>query len=167
MIKKYKQYLKENIDYSDIDPYGEEIWDEEELNPILIIAKRQYKPYDQIIGLDCCSINLDNLEGIENFINLKRLFCYDNNLTSLAGIENLINLEQLSCGYNDLSNLEGIENLVNLKKLDCSDNNLTNLNGIEKLINLEYLLCYNNNFSYDYIKYIKEYCKNKKIDLTQ
>jgi Leucine-rich repeat (LRR) protein len=166
MVKKYKQYLKENNDYSDIDPYGEEIWDDEELNPILRIAKKQGIPYEQITELNCTFQRLNSLDGIENFINLKRLYCYDNNLTSLEGIENLINLRTLSCCYNNLTCLEGIENLINLKYLDCSDNNLTNLNGIEKLINLKYLDCPNNNFSEDYIKYIKEYCQKKNIRLA-
>ena len=26
MIKKYKQYIKEKIDYSEVDPWGEEDW---------------------------------------------------------------------------------------------------------------------------------------------
>lgn len=26
MIKKYNQYIKEDIDYSNIDPWGEEYW---------------------------------------------------------------------------------------------------------------------------------------------
>jgi hypothetical protein len=33
MIKKYKQYIKESIDYSDIDPWGEEDWETDELSP--------------------------------------------------------------------------------------------------------------------------------------
>ena len=143
MIKKYNQYLKENIDYSDIDPYGEEIWDDEELNPILYIAKKKGKPYDQIIGLNCTGNNLDNLEGIENLINLKYLYCFNNNLT----------------------NLNEVENLIHLRELHCSNNNLTNLNEIENLTKMKFLCCYNNNFSNDYKEYMKGYCKNKKIEL--
>ena len=121
MIKKYNQYLKEHIDYSDIDPYGEEIWDEEELNPILLIAKKQGIPYDQITHLNC----------------------FDNDLTSL----------------------DGIENLINLKHLNCSNNHLTDLNGMKNLINLRELWCSNNNFSNEYKKYLRNYCKEKKIKL--
>jgi Leucine-rich repeat (LRR) protein len=144
MIKKYNQYLKENIDYSDIDPYGEEIWDDDdELSPILKIAKQQGKPYDQITNLNCYQKNLDSLDGIENLIQLKTLWCNNNNLTSLNGIENLINLEYLYCYYNNLTNLDEIENLTHLKVL----------------------YCFGNNFSNYYIKYIKEYCKKKNIRL--
>jgi len=155
MIKEYKQYLKENnIVYSsdEVDPYGEENWDDEVLTPVLKIAKRQGKPYDQITDLFCRSNNLTSLEGIENLVNLLRLDCSLNNLTNLGGIKNLINLQELYCYRNNLISLEGIENLSNLKLLHCSSNNLTNLNGIENLINLEYLVVRNNDFPKDYLK---------------
>jgi len=44
MIKKYTQYIKETINI-DIDPYGEEDWEEENLPLILQIARRTGKPY--------------------------------------------------------------------------------------------------------------------------
>jgi hypothetical protein len=165
MVKKYNQYLKENSDYSDIDPYGEEIWDEEELNPILNIAKKQGKPYDQITYLDCFHNNLNSLEGIEKLIHLEKLLCWKNNLTSLNGIENLIDMEYLDCSGNNLRNLNGIENLINLKKLWCYSNNLTNLNEIESLMNLKYLDCRSNNFSYKYKTHLQNYCVTKNIEL--
>ncbi len=169
MIKKYNQYIKENnIVYSsdEIDPYGEENWDDDDLTPVLRIAKKQDKPYEQIIRLNCFQKNLTSLEGIENFINLKILSCWDNKLTTLKGIENLKKLEVLDCSDNNLTNLKYIKNLINLKELSCSYNYLTNLDGIENLVNLKELSCYINNFSNNYKKYLKEYCKNKKIDLS-
>ena len=163
MIKNYNQYLKENNDYSDIDPYGEEIWDEEEeSNPILYIARKQGKPYDQITYLDCYGKNLDNLDGVENLVNLENLDCSYNNLTNLNGIENLTNLLELNCYNNNLTNLNEMKNLINLKRLYCHDNHLTSLNEIENF-NLEYLHCWNNNFSNEYKEYLIDYCKKKKI----
>ena len=41
MIKKYDQYIKEELDHLELDPYGEEDWDEDNLAPILQIAKKQ------------------------------------------------------------------------------------------------------------------------------
>ncbi len=147
MIKNYKQYIKENnIVYSsdEIDPYGEEDWDSDEiLTPFLRMVKKQGKPYDQITQLDCSNKNLINLEGIEN----------------------LSNLEHLNCGSNNLTNLKGVENLSNLKGLRCSNNHLTNLNGIENLKKLKELICWNNNFSKEYEQYLKKYCKDKNINL--
>ena len=52
MIKKYNQYIKENK-YIDIDPYGEEDWEIDNLSPILQMARNLGKPYDQIIELIC------------------------------------------------------------------------------------------------------------------
>ncbi len=169
MIKKYNQYLKENnivYNQDEIDPYGEEDWDEVELTPVLRIAKKQGKPYDQITTLDCSNKGLTSLEGIENLINFKELFCSDNNLTSLEGIENLSNLQVLFCSYNNLTNLKEIEKLINLEGLYCHNNNLISLKEIENLTKLGTLYCYENNFSEEYKQYLKKYCVKKKIYLS-
>ncbi len=169
MIKKYNQYIKENniiYDQNEIDPYGEEIWDDDDLAPILKIAKRKGRPYDRITYLDCHDIGLTSLEGIENLVNLHILNCWHNNLTNLNGIENLIDLKSLDCSYNDLTSLKEIENLINLEDLYCFNNNLTSLEGLENLTNLKDLWCSNNNFSNEYKQHLIEYCKNKKIDLS-
>ena len=71
MIKKYNQYIKENIDHSDIDPWGEEDWEVDELSPVLQKAREQGKLFDQIIILDCSHMNLENLDGIEQLVNLR------------------------------------------------------------------------------------------------
>jgi Leucine-rich repeat (LRR) protein len=166
MIKKFNNYIKEQLNRSDLDPYGEEDWDDENLSPILFEIKKQGLPYEQIIELDISYKNLTNLEGIENLSNLQILYCDYNQLTSLEGIENLINLQILYCDYNQLTSLEGIENLSNLETLSCRNNRLTNLEGIENLINLKILYCYNNNFSNEYKEYLRNYCKNKRIYLV-
>jgi Leucine-rich repeat (LRR) protein len=103
MIKKYKQYIKETIDHSDIDPWGEEDWEENELSPVLQKAREQGKPFDQITILDCYGMRLENLDGIEQLINLEKLYCHFNQLTSLRGIENLINLKVLWCYSNQFT----------------------------------------------------------------
>ena len=46
----------------------------------------------------------------------------NSNINSLKGIENLVNLTKLYCDSNQLTSLNGIENLVNLKKVDYSNN---------------------------------------------
>ena len=143
MIKKYNQYIKEDIDHSDIDPWGEEDWEIDELPPVLQKAREQGKPFDQMIILNCFHMNLENLDGIEQLVNLKELHCSFNQLTSLRGIENLRNLKVLYCYNNQLTSLEGIENLTNLKELWCRNNQLSN----------------------DYKNYLMNYCKRNNIDL--
>ena len=98
MIKKYNQYIKENIE---IDPFGEEDWEDD--SPIIRIAKKQGLPLDQIT----------------------ELYCDNNRLTSLEGIEKLTNLKNLDCSFNRLTNLDGIENLINLIILHCYNNNFS------------------------------------------
>ena len=147
MIKKFEHF---NMD---IDPYGEEDWNE--YPPVLQIAQKTGKPFNQITELYCPNKQLTNLEGIENLVNLKVFSCSNNQLTSLEGIENLVNLTDLYCYGNQLTSLDGIENLVNLRRLSCSYNQLTNLDGIENLVNLRRLYCFNNRFSNDYKNYLK------------
>jgi hypothetical protein len=166
MIKKYKQYIKETIDYSEVDPWGEEDWGVDELTPVLQKAREQGKPFDQITILDCSHMNLENLDGIEQLVNLEILYCNHNQLTSLREIENLRNLEILWCHDNQLTSLRGIENLNNLEKLDCSYNQLTSLEGIENLNNLRLLYCSHNQFTKEYEEYLRNYCKEKNIRLT-
>jgi Leucine-rich repeat (LRR) protein len=144
MIKKYKQYIKESIDYSDIDPWGEEDWEFDELTPVLQKAREQGTPFDQITILSCSYMNLKNLDGIEQLVNLKELYCSVNQLTSLRGIENLRNIKILNCRFNQLTSLRGIENLRNLEKL----------------------WCHNKQFTYEYEKYLRNYCKEKNIRLV-
>ena len=165
MIKKYKQYIKEEIDYSEVDPWGEEDWEFDELTPVLQKAREQGIPFDQITILNCSYMNLENLDGIEQLVNLKILYCNSNQITSLEGIEQLVNLEKLWCSNNQLTSLEGIENLRNLKILSCYNNQLTSLEGIENLNNLKTLWCFNNNFSKEYEEYLRNYCKEKNIKL--
>jgi hypothetical protein len=38
-IKKYKQYIKEDINYSEVEPWGEEDWEMDELTPVLQKAR--------------------------------------------------------------------------------------------------------------------------------
>ena len=114
MIKTFEQF-------NELDPYGEEIW-EDDFPSVLSIAKKQNKPYDQITELDCSRNQLTSLEGIENLVNLEKLWCFNNQLTNLEDIENLVNLKELYCSNNQLTSLEGMENLVNLERLWCSNN---------------------------------------------
>jgi Leucine-rich repeat (LRR) protein len=150
MIKTFEQF---NID---IDPYGEEIWDDRKtLYNWLIQKYPDRNTWGNIKKLDCFNNQLTSLEGIENLVNLRELYCYNNQLTSLDGIENLVNIEYLDCSYNQLTSLEGIENLVNLERLYCYNNQLTSLENIENLVNLERLYCFNNQFTDDYKNYLR------------
>ena len=45
MIKKYKQYIKEELDHLEFDPYGEEDWDDDILNDLYEKVNKSNKKY--------------------------------------------------------------------------------------------------------------------------
>jgi len=98
-----------------------------------------------VYRLNVSSSNINDLTGIENFINLKTLFCGLNSLTNL-NISTLPNLQSLHCSNNQLMTL-GLSNMPNLNVLRCSSNNLTSL-SLVSFPNLIDIFCdFNNNLS--------------------
>lgn len=85
--------------------------------------------------------NINNLTGIEAFVNLESFDCNYNQLTNL-NVPNLINLRRFFCAGNQLTTLD-VTSLSNLSFLDCYTNQLTNLN-VSGLTNLESIWCFNN-----------------------
>ena len=99
-------------------------------------------------SINCRNYNLIDLNGIEEFTNLKYLYCHDNQLKSLPDLSNLTSLEYLSCSNNQLTSLPDLSNLTNLKYLSCYDNQLTSLPDLSNLTNLNRLDCYSNKLPY-------------------
>ena len=158
------KHLKLYEQFDENDPFGEEI--DYAKQTFLSWLKKNYpdeNTWSKIKEIDCRNNHLTSLDGIENLVNLEKLFCWNNDLNSLEGIENLVNLKVLSCSNNLLNSLEGIENLVNMEYFNCSANHLTSLDGIENLVNLKFLYCHNNHFTIEYKNYLKDYCKKRKI----
>ena len=84
---------------------------------------------------------IQSLEGVNSFVNLKYLRCFNNQLTELD-LSGLNNLEELICSINQLPSLN-VNNLTNLKYLMCASNQITSLD-LSMLTNLEYLGVQNN-----------------------
>ena len=80
--------------------------------------------FNGTINVDALGIN--NLTGIESFVNLTQLFCRNNQLTNLNVSANIA-LTSLYCGYNQLNSLD-LSNLNSLLYLDALFNNLSYLN---------------------------------------
>jgi uncharacterized repeat protein (TIGR01451 family) len=95
----------------------------------------------KVIHLDVKSKMISNLDGIENFKNLKKLWCGNNQLTSL-NVQGLTNLTSLDCYNNQLTSLN-VQGLTNLKVLSCYLNQLTSLN-VQNLTNLIDISCSSN-----------------------
>jgi len=76
--------------------------------------------------IDCSSLNISNLTGIEAFVNLTQLNCAYNQLTNL-NLNSNIEITHLTCSHNMLSDLD-VSNHFKLAHLYCNNNQITNLN---------------------------------------
>ncbi|MFB0973257.1 MAG: Ig-like domain-containing protein, partial [Bacteroidales bacterium] len=94
--------------------------------------------------IDCNSLNIKSLEGIQYFTSLKELNCSYNDLYSID-VQSNTNLERLYCYQCKLSSIDVSKNLK-LKGLGLSSNSLTDLD-VSKNLNLENLECDNNDLS--------------------
>ena len=98
------KHLKLYEQFDENDPFGEEI---EYVKPTFLSWLKENCLYEndwnKIKEINCSHNKLTSLEGIENLVNLRRLYLNGNQLTSLEGIENLVNLELLRCYNNQLS----------------------------------------------------------------
>ncbi|WP_299675499.1 T9SS type A sorting domain-containing protein [uncultured Tenacibaculum sp.] len=111
--------------------------------------------------IDCSSLNINDLTGVEAFVALKTLWCRNNQITDLD-ISNNVNLDGLDVSDNELTNLDVSKNTIlrflncsenkltdlnvsnsSIKTIDCSDNSLTNLNT-NNASALEHITCYKN-----------------------
>lgn len=102
---------------------------------------------------------LEDLNGIEQFVNLEVLDVSNNNLIYINNIPNT--LLELTCRFNKINKLPI---LSKLKILDCTSNKITRL---EYYPNIEILICQDNE-----IKNIPEYpflkkliCRNNKLEI--
>jgi Leucine-rich repeat (LRR) protein len=91
-------------------------------------------------NLHISDTNIRDLEGIENFPNLKYLDCSGCNIESITLSSS--SLLELDCSKNSLTNLD-VSNIKNLTGLDCSGNELTEIDISTNKI-LEWLSCNHN-----------------------
>ncbi|HPR31851.1 MAG TPA: T9SS type A sorting domain-containing protein [Prolixibacteraceae bacterium] len=94
--------------------------------------------------IDVGGLGIDDLTGIETFVNLSTLFCDDNLLSSIDLSANT-QLVSLRCSDNTLTSLDLTSNGL-LKVLHCEDNDLTTLDVLANS-KLTYFYCSNNQLS--------------------
>lgn len=92
-------------------------------------------------NMDCSSLQITDLTGIQEFKNLSSLSCYDNQLKALDVSLNSALIE-LNCSYNQIETLNLLENTL-LKRLDCK-NNFLHLLDFEKNIKINWVSCESN-----------------------
>jgi internalin A len=102
---------------------------------------------EKIVDLNLENKGIENLQGIENCINLKKLIIKDNMIKSIQPIMNLKNLDILDLTGNPIESIEPIKNLINLKSLTFGQHQtgenikakITTLEPLRRLTNLEEL----------------------------
>lgn len=99
---------------------------------------------DRVTVMDVDNADIESLEGIEIFANLKELSCRGNHLTELD-LKGNTKLEKLNCESNDITLLD-LSGNPELTDLNCYGNELSALDvsGNTKLKNLQ---CGDNSFS--------------------
>ena len=101
----------------------------------------------QLTELKVQNTGIENLDGLEHAVNLRRLWIGSNSLSDLSPISHCSKLEDLGisdCGISDISALQG---LVNLLGVNIGTNSIHDLQPLKSLINLEHLLIYQNPIS--------------------
>jgi hypothetical protein len=98
----------------------------------------------KVTQLEIYGLSIDNLQGIDAFVNLTGLFCSSNNLTSLDLSKNTA-LIKLNCASNKLTSLDLSKNTA-LVDLECRSNKLVSLD-VSRNIELTDLSCYVNNLT--------------------
>jgi Leucine-rich repeat (LRR) protein len=100
-----------------------------------------------LIELSLYNNEISSLEGIEKFINLKKLYLHKNAIDFLLGITTLTKLEELALSSNKLTSVAGIKRLEKLQKLYLHDNAIVDVTAVENLISLNLLTINNNQIS--------------------
>ncbi len=90
---------------------------------------------------------ISSLSGVENFVNLERIFMWNNQLSDLSPLNNLNNLKLLDITGNNVSDLSPISNITTLETLIVDNNSINDISAISSLINLKYLSFSGNNIS--------------------
>ena len=79
-----------------------------------------------ITKIDCRSLGITSLKGIEKFANLTELNCFGNNLSGTLNMNSNPKLLQLVCDRNNLSSLD-VSNCLSLSLLSCGNNDFVQL----------------------------------------
>ena len=88
---------------------------------------------------------LNSLDGIEKFPNLKSLYAnMTNNILDISAIKNCTQLSYAQLRYANIQSLNGLENLTSLQELYMTSNNISSLKPLENLTNLQVLELNNN-----------------------
>ena len=94
---------------------------------------KQIKNPSTINSIQIRLSSLNNLQGLNSFINITQLDLSNNQISSLNKyLYSLVKLKYLDISCNKLSNLDGIEFLENLENLNAAHNKIVTLSCFKK-----------------------------------
>ncbi|MBL4624602.1 MAG: leucine-rich repeat domain-containing protein, partial [Flavobacteriales bacterium] len=96
---------------------------------------------------DCSWQEIDDLSGVEHFVNINQLFCYWNNLTTIPALTGNTSLLHLMCYNNQLTSLPDLSTNTGLEQIWANQNQLTSFPDLTNNTALEYISCLLNELS--------------------
>ncbi len=123
----FKQALLDHNPIIDTDGDGE-------------ISKEEAKALDGV--LDVSKKSIQDITGIEAFVNIKRLYAFDNNISGVLDFSNNTALERLNCSSNLIEGVD-ISKCTALTRLGLNVNKLQSID-LSANVNLERLWLYYN-----------------------
>lgn len=133
-----KSKLENNIIYFEDVKFQEALFDNGvDSNKDKQISINEVETYNEI--LDLGNRGIENVAGIQYFINVKILKLAFNNIKNVEPISNMEGLTSLDLSNNEIVDISMLSNCSNLIVLDLSSNKISNIDVISKLINLKFL----------------------------
>ena len=76
----------------------------------------------QLTSLDCSSLGISDISGIENLTALQNLTLFNNAITDISPLAALANLSELNLGRNKISSIYALDNLNSLTRVIMNNN---------------------------------------------
>ena len=110
---------------------------------------------NEITDLDLSNLNITDLSGIENFINLSSINLSNNNISTIESLKSLHNLTSLNLSYNKFTEvpIELKESDINI--LSLSYNNIENFDNLRKIKSIRLLELEGTNFNNEDLELLK------------
>ena len=103
----------------------------------------------ELTELDLANAFVNNLTGLGECTNLKRLHAGNNQIVDISVISNLGQLTYLDLNHNQIEDISPLTNLSNLNELHLANNNVIQLPNLSSLVELRRLNLENNRTSND------------------
>lgn len=115
---------------------------------VLNTAGQQLLTYaEQLTQLQCNSLSISDLTGLEYFTGLELLALSQNNLSSLQPLANLNQLKTLFIGDNNVTDLSPLANLTAITDLSLRANKITDISPLQRLHAMQKLYLRENSVS--------------------